>query len=804
MTPRPEFVLGVTGHMDLGQFDAIRNAVAQVLRWVISNNDAPPLGGGLRLEATPVAILSSLAPGADTLVVEAVEQELAGRHCLYAPLPFPADLYLQASTFKSITPEERLSLEQRLRSLGERAFFVPLLEDAELSLEDLRRRLEADLDIPERRRLRYRAAGEYVAANSHLLIALTNETAHPTSDEATDQSQPAGNKGEPALAAGACSIVGVKREGLTPGLLAAKSITAWSDVGPVIHIYAPRSDPVRNPPDAPPAGQITVLYPLDSKPDRPPQDSPIPNADPEWVRNGDGLFRRTNKALEQFNCETQQVDESNEAREINQLLGCDATSIAAGQFGLIPAQFEALDRVARVRWRAAKLTRGYSERTGKVLLKLFCLTLLAAFLLHAAVHWHTAEHAPPQPPGHIEGSPEVTAVHTSASLAVPPAAVNHAASWWIQAFLLSLSLLLFALSWRTFRDFKDHRIEETQFDARALAEGLRVQFYWGAAGISQSVAANYMNRQQNEMHWIRRAIRSVAAPPDRFREWFQALSLANQVQLLRAIARVWVGGQRKYYVGRSDQYKDNLHFWHNLGLSLAVAGVMHGCVLLVWVWRPDWFDLSHIHAGVRLLLVLIGVLLLVSLLALLPPERLPVWPPSLRRLMRGPWVVRYRNSCRQLSQRSHAVGTGRRTPAAAVISVASFCLCIGLGGLPLVPSAQNAWIIAMGSLLVAGALAVAWAEKNLYAENANQFNVMASLFRAAERRIDSHLAAAEKLLKAGGTPGPGGGAAAEASVRAHIAAIQELLYELGVEALDEHAEWLMLHRARPLEPVMAG
>jgi len=38
----------------------------------------------------------------------------------------------------------------------------------------------------------------------------------------------------------------------------------------------------------------------------------------------------------------------------------------------------------------------------------------------------------------------------------------------------------------------------------------------------------------------------------------------------------------------------------------------------------------------------------------------------------------------------------------------------------------------------------------------------------------------------------------------HVHDIQATIKELGMEALDENAEWLILHRARPLEPVMAG
>jgi hypothetical protein len=37
-----------------------------------------------------------------------------------------------------------------------------------------------------------------------------------------------------------------------------------------------------------------------------------------------------------------------------------------------------------------------------------------------------------------------------------------------------------------------------------------------------------------------------------------------------------------------------------------------------------------------------------------------------------------------------------------------------------------------------------------------------------------------------------------------VAEVQEILYQVGCEALSENAEWLILHRARPLEPFMAG
>jgi hypothetical protein len=52
-------------------------------------------------------------------------------------------------------------------------------------------------------------------------------------------------------------------------------------------------------------------------------------------------------------------------------------------------------------------------------------------------------------------------------------------------------------------------LERQALDYRALAEALRVQIYWMAAGISESVAASYLQQMRSEMSWIRQAVRAV-------------------------------------------------------------------------------------------------------------------------------------------------------------------------------------------------------------------------------------------------------------------------------------------------------
>ena len=50
-------------------------------------------------------------------------------------------------------------------------------------------------------------------------------------------------------------------------------------------------------------------------------------------------------------------------------------------------------------------------------------------------------------------------------------------------------------------------------DYRALAEALRVQFYWRLAGLNDSAAASYLRKQLDELRWIRDALRGGNALP---------------------------------------------------------------------------------------------------------------------------------------------------------------------------------------------------------------------------------------------------------------------------------------------------
>ena len=84
-------------------------------------------------------------------------------------------------------------------------------------------------------------------------------------------------------------------------------------------------------------------------------------------------------------------------------------------------------------------------------------------------------------------------------------------------------------------------------------------------------------------------------------------------------------------------------------------------------------------------------------------------------------------------------------------------------------------VVAIGMLLAAAAALYGYAEKTVLSEQARQYGRMAPVFRYAHTRLVDLLA------------------------RGDLARAQAILLELGKEALAENADWLLLHRAQPLE-----
>jgi hypothetical protein len=156
-------------------------------------------------------------------------------------------------------------------------------------------------------------------------------------------------------------------------------------------------------------------------------------------------------------------------------------------------------------------------------------------------------------------------------------------------FLIFYLILLLIAYFRYFRATRGH-YKNKYLDYRALAEGLRMQFFWRLAGLPDTVATHYLRKQKSELDWIRNSIRvanllcdarsgekrptdsSVHAPDDRY----------------RPILKQWVNDQGAYFTlattrdhrksGGNEQW---VRILFRAGLALAVVlGILQLLLLL--------------------------------------------------------------------------------------------------------------------------------------------------------------------------------------------------------------------------------
>jgi hypothetical protein len=132
-----------------------------------------------------------------------------------------------------------------------------------------------------------------------------------------------------------------------------------------------------------------------------------------------------------------------------------------------------------------------------------------------------------------------------------------------------LTVALFGLyRWVTARGWDNKHLH-----FRALAEGLRVQFYWQLAGVRSSAADYYMRYRIDELEWIRVALRAYERRSDDAKP--ATASASSRIDL---VIRQWVDGQRAFFTRTGE--RDERHLERRemqarwlFGLGLGTAGV---------------------------------------------------------------------------------------------------------------------------------------------------------------------------------------------------------------------------------------
>jgi hypothetical protein len=125
------------------------------------------------------------------------------------------------------------------------------------------------------------------------------------------------------------------------------------------------------------------------------------------------------------------------------------------------------------------------------------------------------------------------------------------------------------------------RLDSRRLDYRALAEALRVRYFWGLAGVQKSVADTYLGQLRGEMAWARRALKSLAPHPIQWRAIFEERSGPEQEECFRCVNERWVGHQAEYYRRRHGDFHRGAVRLRLIGFVLALAGWGYSGVLLL-------------------------------------------------------------------------------------------------------------------------------------------------------------------------------------------------------------------------------
>ncbi len=147
-----------------------------------------------------------------------------------------------------------------------------------------------------------------------------------------------------------------------------------------------------------------------------------------------------------------------------------------------------------------------------------------------------------------------------------------------------LSSLVLAFLWYT--RAKKAQYQTKYLDYRALAEGLRVQFYWGFAGIESCAGDYYLRKQKSELDWIRYALRTVAIPSEEAAFSHKEHLAESQTARLQLVLKYWVEDQAKYYPRAMKRDHHKLHKLERLINIFFYLGIVLAAVQL-------WLEPNH-------------------------------------------------------------------------------------------------------------------------------------------------------------------------------------------------------------------
>ncbi len=795
--PRPAFVVGITGLHRLPEDapEILRNRLRQVFAWLRKQeypDPEPGFGPPLGLKRSPIVLLTSLAPGVEQLAAEVALEENIEVRC---PLPFPQHLYRRSSTF--LDPGDVGSSLRRLDQFAallsrigvENTFPVRHKLDDSADAASL----ENDLLDRERRNLRYRAAAEYVATNCDMLVAICDQE-NPIEEPKSD--------GEltPLAQSGSRIIINSYINGIESGILPIPPSLSWQENGPVIRIFCPDVESSRETRSA--LGDVRIWHPADSE---------HPERFHHQIHEQEMTqLRRSTRRLESFNADLAGTPKKD----------CDVASLYEGTAPFRPENYwerflammtpSGLWRilVRRIERFGSFLPRMGNRAAEKSLPPLHRLACLIDRTEKAIARYNNQVSVVTNTP-FILGPIVYVLLEYHNTLSGTDMQMQA-----VRSFLGAAALILFV--------FAIHRLArwwnafDRKNDYRALIEGARVQFYWAAAGITEAVPRNYIQRLRGEVIWIQSAIRSLLLPVERSTEAFHDLAGHKEKCLqLRRVSQGWLTTQ-EFYFSKQAHNQSRLHARLRFASSLflaAGASMIFISFAHEWLWgRPinDFINAAFRTLGSNGLVIwILGALIFEVGFQWVSAKAYRAYYRT--RNPDDPYVKtaqRFRELNTQFFIGLLGVSLGLATYSAVhsvflnELSPSSIGSGDGMFGIHVPPDSrfgdagafyERLLDLFRNAFFTLGGLTLGYSVVKFTRENSRRYESMRGQFTAARRKIDRLLRRYERMIERGEP---------EEELDRMQKSIQDLFVVLGREALHENTDWLLMRRNRPVEPAL--
>lgn len=129
-------------------------------------------------------------------------------------------------------------------------------------------------------------------------------------------------------------------------------------------------------------------------------------------------------------------------------------------------------------------------------------------------------------------------------------------------------------------------------DYRALAEGLRIQFFWSLAAVPDSVADHYLSKQRSELDWIRKALQLWKIGTDTEAAGETLSGLGDPLACLRQILTGWVEDQATWFARRARREHRNLERLERWVKGLVVLSMAMALTMAIGLLVPSFLPHS--------------------------------------------------------------------------------------------------------------------------------------------------------------------------------------------------------------------